>query len=84
MDAHRLRHGTSNGERVAEHLRQRGVFVTSCAPGGVKGDLDYGYNRAIFPDDPVTPADRAEALRSTNPLQRFAKDLTNPLGIGGK
>ena len=26
---------------------------------GVKGDLDYGYNRAIFPDDPVTPADRA-------------------------
>ena len=52
---------------------------------GVKGDeLDYGYNRAIFPDDPVTPADRAEALRSTNPLQRFAKDLTNPLGFGGK
>ena len=50
---------------------------------GVKGDLDYGYNRAIFPDDPVTPADRAEALRSTNPLQRFAKDLTNPLGFGG-
>ena len=49
---------------------------------GVKGDLDYGYNRAIFPDDPVTPADRAE-LRSTNPLQRFAKDLTNPLGFGG-
>ena len=52
---------------------------------GVKGEeLDYGYNRAIFPDDPVTPADRAEALRSTNPLQRFAKDLTNPLGFGGK
>ena len=51
---------------------------------GVKGEeLDYGYNRAIFPDDPVTPADRAEALRSTNPLQRFAKDLTNPLGFGG-
>ena len=51
---------------------------------GVKGEeLDYGYNRAIFPDDPVTPADRAEALRSTNPFQRFAKDLTNPLGFGG-
>ena len=51
---------------------------------GVKGEeLDYGYNCAIFPDDPVTPADRAEALRSTNPFQRFAKDLTNPLGFGG-
>ena len=79
-----MRDGTSDGKRVAEHLRQRGVFITSCgARPWRQGRVSYGYNRAIFPDDPRTPADRAEALRSTNPLQRFAKDLTNPLGFGG-
>lgn len=51
---------------------------------GEQGDLDYGYNLAVFPDDPVRPADAAEAARSTNPFQKFAKDLTNPLGFGNK
>ena len=42
-------------------------------------NLDFGYNLAVFPDDPVKLAKPEEAAATTNPFLKFAKDLTNPM-----
>lgn len=39
--------------------------------------LDYGYNLAVFPDDPVRLAKQPQS--STNPVAGWIKDLTNPV-----
>lgn len=44
--------------------------------------LDFGYNLACFPDEPVKLAEAEDAARTTNPFLKFAKDLTNPLNVG--
>ena len=59
-----------------ESLRQAAV---AAYPGLKSVDLDYGFNLAVFPDDPVRPAAREDAARSTNPFMSFARDLTNPM-----
>jgi len=44
--------------------------------------LRWGYNLAVFPDDPVRPAKFDDAMNSTNPFLKWAKDLTNPMNVG--
>merc|ERR1719421_916904 len=61
-----------------ESLRQAAV---SAYPGLKGQDLDYGFNLAVFPDDPVRPAKPEDAARSTNPFLSFARDLTNPMNV---
>ncbi|KAJ1458417.1 hypothetical protein M885DRAFT_512829 [Pelagophyceae sp. CCMP2097] len=41
--------------------------------------FDYGYNLAIFKDDPVRIADPADAQATTNPFAKWVKDLTSPV-----
>ena len=56
--------------------------ATLAAYPGLKEEqdnLDFGYNLAVFPDDPVKLAKPEEAAATTNPFLKFAKDLTNPM-----
>merc|ERR1719181_585859 len=41
--------------------------------------FEYGYNLAVFPDDPVRLADPADAQKTTNPFSKWVKDLTSPV-----
>ena len=53
--------------------------ATAAYPGLKSQELEFGYNLAVFPDEPVKAAVAEDAARSTNPFFKFAKDLTNPL-----
>ena len=55
--------------------------VFSAYPGlkAEEDTLRFGYNLAVFPDDPVKLAKPEVAAETTNPFKKFAKDLTNPM-----
>lgn len=43
------------------------------------GDLEYGYNLAVFPDDPVRLAQPQAVAQTGNPFTKWIKDLTSPV-----
>ena len=44
--------------------------------------LEYGFNLAVFPDEPVTKAIPTKA-QASNPVAKWINDITSPLNTGG-
>lgn len=49
--------------------------------GVMGGEIEFGYNLMVFPDEPVTVADlaQAQAQNDANPIQKWIQDLTSPI-----
>lgn len=45
------------------------------------GSLEYGYNLAVFPDDPIRLAQPQAAAQTGNPFTKWIKDMTSPINV---
>lgn len=70
-------------EPVEQAIFGNGEALESAARGSyaqLGEDLEYGYNLAVFPDDPVRLADPQKVIaNNNNPLTKWIKDLTSPI-----
>lgn len=70
-------------EPVEQAIFGNGEALERAARGAYRqlgDDLEYGYNLAVFPDDPVRAADPQKVnANSNNPLTKWIKDLTSPI-----